>query len=57
MDHDVQCLWVLYCLSSCIVVGLSSLIVGSDVSWSLFVSGFDFLLVVVYLFDIMWQGM
>ncbi|KAI8341208.1 hypothetical protein BC941DRAFT_416146 [Chlamydoabsidia padenii] len=44
-------------LSSFVMVGFSSLIVFSGVSWSLFVSGFGSLLVVVYLFDVMWQGM
>ncbi|KAI8331018.1 hypothetical protein BC941DRAFT_517793 [Chlamydoabsidia padenii] len=39
MDHDVQCLWVLYGVSSFVMVVLSSLIVVSGVLWSLFVSG------------------
>ncbi|KAI8335506.1 hypothetical protein BC941DRAFT_71434 [Chlamydoabsidia padenii] len=38
MDHDVQCLWEHYCLSSCIMVGLSFLIVVSGGVWSLFAS-------------------
>ncbi|KAI8342136.1 hypothetical protein BC941DRAFT_415462 [Chlamydoabsidia padenii] len=58
MDHDVQYLWVLYGLSSFVMVWLYSLIVVSGVSWSLFDSGtnFVFLLVVSYLVYLIRQG-